>query len=487
MTPRFILTAAPVGAVSKFISTQEPRYIPNSCVSDLYLTDDEGEKYDEQKTVEQTLIENGWIPVTQGGLILPSTIQSFDISILQSLDEKKVLKQVILLLNNAGWKDIGAGILSRDPSEVETYIPPDLIETFRQKSARLTVCLESQGWKQMEGGYWNEARIATPYLPITPDAIIQASIDAAVEGASIVHLHTRERSLRSVKFHSSNRVVSLGEQSNRIIPSDFDRIVSTLHGCIPETIINLSTSVRGGSDFGSPIRRAHLKTYGSIPRVPEIASFSPGPVLFKSGGGYENETGFIGDQIHHFRKLGVRPEIEIFNHEILENAIGPYKEHILSAGQPTLFMLVAGVDQYRRTATGKLVEGSLIPTAEREKIFKLLGNDKSASFESAIVATTRYLEPIVNRIRENFANPVVSILAPGPMLSILPDLAMRLGIQGIRVGLEDALNVPDDKVVGGVKRCTTADQVIFVRERLHALGGSIMSTAEARDRLEMIV
>jgi uncharacterized protein (DUF849 family) len=160
---------------------------------------------------------------------------------------------------------------------------------------------------------------------------------------------------------------------------------------------------------------------------------------------------------------------------------------ILSAGRPALFMLVAGVDQHHRTASGALVEGSLIPTPDRMKIFNLLGGNTAASIREAIALALYHLAPVVDRIRDSFDDPVISVLAPGPMLAILPELALCLGIEGIRVGLEDALDVPDARVVTGIRRCTTADQVRFVRERVSRFGGRIATPSEARDRLRMPV
>jgi len=243
--------------------------------------------------------------------------------------------------------------------------------------------------------------------------------------------------------------------------------------------------VRGGADFESPVRRAHLHGYGIQERSPDIGSFSPASVLFQAGGGYENSPRFLDAQLSHFLNYGVRPEVEVFNGNILDQALGDYWHRLQETGEPALFMLVAGVDQHRRTNYGSVEDDSLIPVTERKAIFQLITDDSDDARRQAIQRTVTYLRPIVDRIRAQAPGAVISTLAPGPMLQILPEIALALRLDGVRVGLEDALNVPDDRVPGGLRKASTADQVRYVRQRLEALGIRILNAEQTRERLRM--
>lgn len=481
MSTRMFITAAPVGAVSRFVSPKEPKFLDNS---ELAAQDD---------SLESVLLNAGWKRVAAGGLrtrVNPEAgtraLVAVSATTLEWLESRKTQQDIVFTLTGSGWQLDNDGALVQDDPLHQGYLPPSLVEALRSDSPAAYETLISQGWEVCAAGYWNPMRAASPYLPITPDAIIEASVHAAAEGAAILHLHTRDLSdSHTLSIPGNTQTITLGAQQNHIDVDQYNQIVPALHQRIPSAIINLSTSVRGGRNFESPIRRAHLHHYGLNKRGPDVSSFSPGPVIFQAGGGYENSPQFLEQQLEHLNTCAIRPEVEVFNSSILDNALGPNLRGLSQAGNPILFMLVAGVDQFRRAEDGSVSDDSLIPVADREAVYGLIKQDTPASLAHAIELASSRLQPFVQRIRREMPDAVISILAPGPMLRILAEVALSLRLDGVRVGLEDALHVPDTLAPGGSRKATTADQVRYVRKRLEALGVSLQDAEQTRDRLNM--
>jgi uncharacterized protein (DUF849 family) len=476
------ITAAPVGAVPRHVSDTEPKYIPDGFT--LARLDVSGT----EATNSDILRNAGWKSVEAGGLLLEpgGDLAIIPDSLLEKLPSAADQQEMVLTITASGWRANEEGSLLQTNPRQRPFLHPRLVNRIRQNCPQVLETLANLGWRAVGPGLWNPMRAASPEVPITSQDIAEASIQAAAQGASVIHLHTRDTSDTVVlSIKETGESITLATQRNHIDVDQFERIVCELHQQIPSAIINLSTSVRGGANFESPLRRAHLHGYGLQARAPDVGSFSPGPVIFQMGGGYENPPLFLDQQFTHFKLHGVRPEVEVFNHNILEQALGPYWQPLQDAGGPVLFMLVAGVDQHRRTADGGLEDDSLIPTDERKEIFRLLLDGSGNSLQHAVERTVACLKPVVARIREHSPDAIISSLMPGPMLQILPNVAVALGLDGVRVGLEDALNVPDDRVPGGVRKCTTADQVRYMRLALQALGVRILTAEETRERLQM--
>lgn len=481
MSTNMFITAAPVGAVSRYVSPTEPKFLDSAVIAaqpDAFAT---------------ALSRAGWKHVAAGGLSTrhctptaahPRVVVSA--ATLNLLSTRKTQQDIVLTLTGSGWQLETDGALVQVDPRHQGYLPPSLTDAIRSESAAVYQALVSNGWEVCTAGYWNPMRAASPHLPITPEAIIDASVEAAAEGAAIIHLHTRDLSDRqALSIDGSHLTITVGTQQNHIDVGQYNQIVPALHQRIPSAIINLSTSVRGGLNFESPIRRAHLHNYGLEQRGPDVSSFSPGAVIFQAGGGYENSPVFLEQQLEHLKTSTIRPEVEVFNGTILNNALGPHLHSLYEVGSPLLFMLIAGVDQYRQEPDGSVVDDSLIPVAERESLYRLIKHDTPSSLLQAIELATHRLQPIVQRIRREAPDAVISVLAPGPMLRILPEVAVALNLDGVRVGLEDALHVPDEQAPGGSRKATTADQVRYVRKRLEALGVNLLNAEQTRDRLHL--
>ncbi|WDD91514.1 3-keto-5-aminohexanoate cleavage protein [Burkholderia sp. FERM BP-3421] len=523
MTKTFYITAAPVGAVPKFLDPQEPKFIPLPL---LDLLDDAA-----RGTLQHALEADGWEAVPEGGIALErgfdapvdlaaqSARTQFDAlaalgwsrdgavlrrdiahtavglplivprALLDRIAPRDLVRQLVLQLTTFGWLATDDGGLEWPHERVHSYLPPALVERLREDAPAALDALLANGWQPRGPGLWQPGKARSPHLPITASGIVDAARDALREGAAAVHLHTRATDdQRRLPVPGLNTGITIGAQRNHIVVDDYDHIVPSLIALEPAAILNLSTSARGDRRASeSPLRRAHLKHYGHARIAPDVASFSPGPVVFQGGGGYDNPHGFLAQQLAHFAEYGVRPEIEVFNHTIVENATTLYRAPLIAAGVPVLFMLVAAVDQYHRDpVSGETEDDSLIDVASRKAIAKLLMRDEpEATAEAARIAVDR-LRPSVEQLRAGFPDCRISLLLPGPFQALLVDVALGLDLDGIRVGLEDALNVFDERVPGGVRKAAgTGDQVRALRLDLERRGIAIVDAETLRDDLGM--
>ncbi|WP_239483198.1 3-keto-5-aminohexanoate cleavage protein [Burkholderia sp. MS455] len=209
--------------------------------------------------------------------------------------------------------------------------------------------------------------------------------------------------------------------------------------------------------------------------------------MFHGGGGYDNAPDFLAAQFEHLQLVGTRPEVEVFNHTIVDNATTLYREFFEDAGTPVMFMLVAGVDQHHRDPiSGELEDDSLIAPDVRKEIGRCLAVGDSDCRQRAVELAASQLDPVVNRLRDCFPSSKISILLPGPLHAMLADLALSLRLDRVRIGLEDGLNVFDACVPGGLRKARgTWEQVRKLRQDLLARGVEVKTAAQVRDMFEM--
>lgn len=411
--------------------------------------------------------------------------------ILNKIPDETIKRALILSLTNQGWVFNEEGNLIWMHITGQSYIEHKYFQYFTNEFPELITYLNCGGWKICGPGYWRPAHNSTPYLPILAGDIISQAYNAANEGAAIVHLHTRNLT-KGQAYTIPGTIITDDNlsQHNDIMIDDYEKIVPSLIRYKQDLIINLSTSVRGSEeDSDNPKRRIHLKKYGAKNLAPDIASLSLSAVIFQNGTGYNNSSTFLQRQISKMLELGIRPEIEVFNHTILDYSISLYSDSIRKMGIPPLFMLVAGVDQYKDWPKNlpESKDDSLIPRQARISIFNLLHKGRKQDQKVAIKLALSYLRPAVLKIRKHHRDAQISILMPGIMHSIIVEVAVKLKLNGIRVGLEDGLNVIDPTIVGGVRRAlSTADQVIRIRSELLAKNIELISCDELRQSINMV-
>ncbi len=132
-------------------------------------------------------------------------------------------------------------------------------------------------------------------LPVTPEEIaldVKACADA---GASLFHVHARD-----------------SEEKPSLDQSIFKKIVRNIKKVAPDVIIQLSTGARAGKDWENRATPVRL--------LPEMASFTTGSNNLP-GIVYENSPQFIEFLAGVFMATGVKPEIEIFETGMINNAL----------------------------------------------------------------------------------------------------------------------------------------------------------------------
>ncbi len=148
-------------------------------------------------------------------------------------------------------------------------------------------------------------------VPVTPEEIAEDVYKCSKAGASLFHIHARDKN----------------EEPTHDI-SVFKDIVRKIKERSPEVIIQLSTGGRAGKDFEK--RAAPVKL------LPEMASFTTGSNNLP-GIIYENSPQFIKYLGEIFKESEVKPEIEIFEAGMINNALFLVHKKSLHEGGKTLF------------------------------------------------------------------------------------------------------------------------------------------------------
>ena len=157
-------------------------------------------------------------------------------------------------------------------------------------------------------------RVQTPFLPLSPREIADEAKRVREAGASIVHLHMRDQ------FGNPSQDKALFAEAITYIQSETD------------LIIQVSTGGAAGMTAEERVQPVTL--------APEMASLSTGSVNFGDGV-FSNPLPMVREfarvcQVHH-----VKPEIEVFEGGMIQNALTLVKQGLLQA--PLHFNLVLGV------------------------------------------------------------------------------------------------------------------------------------------------
>lgn len=155
----------------------------------------------------------------------------------------------------------------------------------------------------------------TPYLPVTPDELAQAAYDCEQAGASIIHLHVRDKDGNAT-------------QSEAVFREVFEKIKAK--GC--KAIIQPSTGGAVGMSADERLQPLNLR--------PEFATLSTGSVNFGNDV-FLNTPEYIEVFATRMKEFGVKPEIEVFEVGMINNALRLVKKGLVEA--PLHFDFVMGV------------------------------------------------------------------------------------------------------------------------------------------------
>lgn len=176
-----------------------------------------------------------------------------------------------------------------------------------------------------------------PDIPVTPEEIATAAIEAARAGAAIAHIHVREPD----SGRPSRRVELYREVVERIRASDTD------------VVINLTTGMGGDLFLGpdeNPLELAeNTDLVGQAERMkhveellPEICSLDCGSFNYDEGNYvYVSTPGMLRLGAQRLQAIGVKPELEVFDLGHLSFARALLAEGLLDA--PPLFQICLGI------------------------------------------------------------------------------------------------------------------------------------------------
>ena len=157
-------------------------------------------------------------------------------------------------------------------------------------------------------------RADNPNLPVTPAEIAQAAYDCCQAGASIAHIHVRDAG-------------GAPTQDGAVFKETIERIQEKCN-----IIIQVSTGGAVGMSADERLQPVYLK--------PEMASFSTGSVNFGDGV-FLNPPAYLEQFALAMQEHGVKPEIEVFDVGMINNALRLVKKGLLP--EPLHFDFVMGV------------------------------------------------------------------------------------------------------------------------------------------------
>jgi 3-keto-5-aminohexanoate cleavage enzyme len=249
-----------------------------------------------------------------------------------------------------------------------------------------------------------------PNLPVTADEVA-ADVRRCVEaGAALFHVHARD-----VHQQPTLDIDAFKERARKI------------KAVAPDVIIQLSTGGRAGKDWEARATPVRL--------LPEMASFTTGSNNLP-GMIYENSPQFIEFLAKVFQETGVKPEIEVFEAGMINNALFLQKKGYIRA--PLHFQFVLGAP-------------------------------------GSMPASVRNLSFLADSIPSGSTWTVAGIAK-----SEIPLAAAAIVMGGhVRVGLEDNLFLPDGSPASNPR---LVEKIVTIAEEV---GREIASPDEAREILSL--
>lgn len=274
----------------------------------------------------------------------------------------------------------------------------------------------------------------SPHVPVSPEQIAAAGIEAARAGAAVVHIHVRD----PATGQGSREVSLYREVVQRIAAADVDPVINLTAGMGGDLVLGgpqapLPPDGEGTDLVGAHERLAHVRELR-----PEICTLDCGTMNFAAGGDYvmANTPQTLRAMAEEVQQLGVRPELEVFDSGQLVMVKDLIAEGLID--DPVLVQLCMGI---RYGAPDE---------------------------PSTLLELVRQLPP----------GAIFSAFSLGRMQ--LPYVAMAVLAGGnVRVGLEDNL------YLGPGQKATNAQLVERACTILQAMNVRVLGPDEVRDRLAL--
>ena len=176
-----------------------------------------------------------------------------------------------------------------------------------------------------------------PAIPVTPNEIANAAIEAAKAGAAIAHIHVREPD----SGKPSRRVELYSEVVSRIRESNVDVIINLTTGMGGDLFLGPDEEPMNFSDntdcVGIMERIKHVEEL-----LPEICSLDCGSFNYAEGDYvYISTPNMLEQGARRLQEIGVKPELEVF-----ELGHISFAKHLMAQGlldDPPLFQVCLGI------------------------------------------------------------------------------------------------------------------------------------------------
>jgi uncharacterized protein (DUF849 family) len=281
----------------------------------------------------------------------------------------------------------------------------------------------------------------SPHLPVTPEQIAQAAVDAARAGAAIIHLHARDP--------ETGRPDSRPELFQQFMP----RIASEC-----DAVLNVSTGGGLGMSRDDRLRAA-------VAMSPEMASLNVGSMNF----------GIFPMQTRHsqWQHEWEPAFLDMTRDLVFKNTFADL-EHIVKEfgqGHGTRFEFECYDLGHLYNVAWLVDQGWLEPPFFVQMVFGILGG------AGADLDNLMHMHTIADRLLGDSYE--WSVLAAGRHQMPFATHAATLG-GNVRVGMEDSLYIGPGELA-----TSSAAQVQKIRGIVEALGYQVATPAEARSRLAL--
>jgi uncharacterized protein (DUF849 family) len=176
-------------------------------------------------------------------------------------------------------------------------------------------------------------------VPVTPQQIADAALEAARAGAAVAHIHVRDpasgRGVRDVALYR--------EVVERVRASDVDVVLNLTAGMGGDLVLGGDEAPLPPADAGTDMAGAAERLAHVAELRPEICTLDCGTMNFAAGGDYVmvNTPGMLRAMAGIVRDLGVRPELEVFDTGHLVLVYELIREGLIA--DPALIQLCMGI------------------------------------------------------------------------------------------------------------------------------------------------
>lgn len=280
----------------------------------------------------------------------------------------------------------------------------------------------------------------SPYLPVTPDEIIDAAVGAAEAGAALVHVHAR------------NPVTGQPDQSPEAF-EPFLKVIKQRSNCV----INITTG-------GAPTMLVEERLKPCAHFKPEVASLNMGSMNF---GLYP-----MLNRFKEFKHDWERPYLEGSDDRVFKNTFKDIANILTTCAENGTRFEIECYDIGHLYTLAHFVDRGLVkPPFFVQSVFGLLGGIGPHPEDVA------HMKRTADRL---FGDDYHwSVLGAGRHQ--LPIAAMAVAMGGnLRVGLEDSLWLGPGQLAK-----SNADQVKAARKIIEGLGLEIATPDDAREQLQL--